>query len=126
MPDIVQSIQPIVAGLYTPTLTGVANVDASTAYRAHYIRVGSIVHVTGKVDVDPTTAATFTQLGISFPVASNVTAADHGAGCINSNGGNNGYGTVYADGTNKRAEAFFFPSVNTNQPWFFTFSYRIV
>ena len=113
-------------GLYTPTLTGVANVDASTAYECQYIRVGAIVTVSGKVDLDPTAGATLTQLGISLPVASNLADAAQCAGSASSNGGANGYGSVVGDATNNRAELYCVPTANTNNAWYFTFTYRII
>jgi hypothetical protein len=59
------------AGLYTPTLTNVTNLAASTSASAFYIRIGSIVFVTGAIAVDPTTSAgTATTLRMSLPIAS--------------------------------------------------------
>jgi hypothetical protein len=50
-------LSDVVSGSYTPTLVNVANLDASTAYSCQYVRVGSVVIVSGQVDVDPTAAA---------------------------------------------------------------------
>lgn len=112
-------------GTYTPTLTGVANVDASTAFACQYMRVGDTVTVSGKVEVDPTAAAALTQLGISLPIASDFSAQEQCAGFIISPG-TNGYGQIYADATNNRAEAFWVPGADSNQPFFFQFTYRVV
>lgn len=59
----------ISSGTYTPTLTNVVNISASTAYQAQYLQVGNTVTVSGRVDIDPVVTATATQLGISVPVA---------------------------------------------------------
>ena len=67
------------AGSYTPTLTGVTNVAASTAYACQWMRVRDVVTVSGKVDVDPTVVGS-TKLGISLPIASNLSAAEQCAG----------------------------------------------
>jgi hypothetical protein len=67
-PDLLSALG-ITEGSYTPTLTNVTNLDASTAYQCWYFKVGSKVTFWGKVDVDPTASAA-TELGISLPVAS--------------------------------------------------------
>jgi hypothetical protein len=61
----------IVSGSYSPTLTDITNVAASTDFGARYTRIGSIVQVTGLAAVDATTITTLTDLGISLPIASN-------------------------------------------------------
>lgn len=68
----VASALNITAGTYTPTLTNVTNLSASTANLSHYLRVGSMVIVMGYAGVDPTAAGN-TELGISLPIASNLT-----------------------------------------------------
>lgn len=67
--------EEVVSGTYTPTITNVVNVAASSAPHAIYMRIGNIVHVSGIVNIDPTTAATATQFRISLPIASDLTAA---------------------------------------------------
>jgi hypothetical protein len=64
----------IFSGTYTPSLTNATNVAASTAHVCQYMRVGNVVTVSGRVDIDPTTASTATSLGMSLPIASNITA----------------------------------------------------
>ena len=113
-------------GSYTPTLTGVANIDATTSGTFRWMRSGDSVTVWGKIDVDPTAGGTLTQVGISLPIASNFAAAENAGGAFISNGGANGYGVVRADATNDRAEAFFVPGVASNQTWYTHFSYVII
>jgi len=60
----------VFSNLYTPDLTLVANLDAATANVTHFVQMGSVVTVSGIVNVDPTAAATSTMLGISLPVKS--------------------------------------------------------
>ena len=112
------------AGTYTPTLTNVANIAASTAYACQYIRVGNVVTVSGQVDIDPTAAATYTELDISLPIASAFTATNQLGGV----------GTDYvvpcgvaADPANDRASLFFASSADvTNHSFWFTFTYQIL
>jgi hypothetical protein len=113
-------------GTYTPTLTNLANIDASTAYLMTYMRVGSAVLVAGQVDVDPTAAGTYTQLGISLPVASNFANIFEAGGVGNTPGVASYPGTVYADASNNRAELAFTSLDGTNRQWWIFFMYRII
>lgn len=111
---------------YTPTLTNVANVSASTPYACQYMRVGNTVTVSGRVDVDPTLTATSTQLGISLPVASNFAAAENCGGAafcpaIAAQGA-----AILADATNDRAQMEWISGDITNQPMYFNFTYRVI
>ena len=116
----------ITSGTYTPTLTSVANVDASTAYQCQYMRVGIVVTVGGRVDIDPTAAAsTATRLGVSLPIASNFGAAGDCGGA--------GYSpavvslgfAVEADSTNDRAQITFLSTTTANTGFRFSFTYLV-
>lgn len=98
---------------YTPTLTSVANVDSTTSAVANYIRIGSTVIVCGQLTVDPTSAAnTATKVGISLPVASDLTSGATGlAGTCCFLGSQRG-GAIYPDTANDRA-TLEFKSENT-------------
>lgn len=61
------------SGLYTPTLTGVANYTSGTPYQCQYSKIGNTVTVYGKVTVKPTTTATITTFTISLPAAATTT-----------------------------------------------------
>lgn len=120
------TIPVLSSGTYTPTLTNVANLDASTAYQAQYMRVGNVVTVSGKVDLDPTTNLTVTQLGISLPIASNLGAREDCAGtafCTTVSGMG---AAIRGDFTNDRAELTFVSSDINNQGMFFVFVYEII
>lgn len=117
---------PTSSGTYTPTLTNVANLDASTAYQCQYLRVGNTVTVSGRVDIDPTLPATTTQLGISLPVASNIGAVEDVAGVGSSPGIAAQVMAILGDVTNDRAELNWKSSDTTNQATYFTFTYRVI
>lgn len=120
-------INAAIAGTYTPTLTGVANVGASTAYVCQYMRVGSVVTVSGQVDIDPTTGvSTTTQLGISLPVASSLSATTQVAGTCCSPSIVAQSGGIYADATNDRAQLDFKAADPNNTIWYFNFTYLVV
>lgn len=112
-------------GTYTPTLTGVANVAASTAYQCQWLRVGNTVTVSGKVDVDPT-AAVSTQLGISLPVASNFGAAEDAAGVAFCPAVAGQGAAVLADAANNRLQMQWVAVDVTNQPMYFTATYEVI
>ncbi len=62
----------LASGTYSPTVTIVSNLDAATlSGTANYMRVGNTVTVSGAVTVDPTLAATQTELSLTLPIASN-------------------------------------------------------
>lgn len=120
------SNQYIASGTYTPTLTNVANLDASTAYECQWIRVGNVVTVSGKVDVDPNLTATSTQLGISLPIASNFGAAEDCAGAAAASAIAGQSAAILADTANDRAQMQWVAGDVTNQPHYFTFSYTVI
>lgn len=70
----------LISNTYTPTLTALANVSASTSQICHYLRVGINVHVAGYINVDPTSANTATQIRISLPISSILTSQTDVAG----------------------------------------------
>ncbi len=114
----------ISTGAYTPTLFNTTNVAASVAFSsATYFRIGNIVQVAGEITIDPTSAASNTELGISIPIASNFTASTDLAGSIGSNLGDSAYMT--ADAGNDRIYLQTLPSSNANAAWSFTFQYTI-
>lgn len=114
-------------GTYTPTLTNVTNISASTAYQCQYMRVGNVVTVSGKVDIDPG-AVGLATLGISIPIASAL-ANDFECGGTAAAGTVLGLnGAISADPANDRVELDFtipVAGVITNTSWFFTFTYYI-
>jgi hypothetical protein len=117
----------LASGTYTPTFTGVANVTSLTGYDAQYVRVGSVVTVSGKFDVTPTAAApTTTEVGISLPVASDLGALEQLGGSVHARPGPPDDGSVYADTVNDRAQAGWKSTVTTPHGMMFHFTYRII
>lgn len=113
------------SGTYTPTLTNVTNITASTAYPCQYMRVGNTVTVSGKVDID-TTAAAAIELGISLPISSNF-ANDYecaGTGVAVISGEDAAY--IKADTVNNRASLNQVKADVTNHAHYFTFIYQII
>lgn len=116
----------LAAGTYTPTLTNVANLDATTAYQCQYMRVGNTVTVSGKIDVDPTTTLTSTQVGISLPIASDIGAVEDVGGTAFCPTVANQGAAILGDATNNRAQMEWIAADVTNQPMYFTFTYQVI
>lgn len=116
----------IISGIYTPTLTNVANLTASTSYVCQYIRIANSVLVAGRVDIDPTLIVLSCQLGISLPIASDFTNIIDCAGTAAASGVASQNAAVLADITNNRAQMQWIASDLSNQPMYFSFTYRIL
>lgn len=113
-------------GTYTPTLTNALNLSASTPYACQYLRVGASVMVSGLVDVDPTTTATLTQLGVSLPIASNFAAPEQCGGTAFALGVAGQGAGFSADVANDRASMTWIAGDVTNQTMSFSFLYRVI
>lgn len=119
-------ISGMATGTYTPTLTGVTNVDASTAYACQYVKIGTMVSVSGRLDIDTTASGADTELGISLPVASNLTASNECAGTASALATVQQAGAIVGDATNDRAALRFFSATAANTSMFFNFLYQVL
>jgi hypothetical protein len=125
--------QYIASGTYTPTLTNVTNVAASTARVCQWIRVGNVVTVSGGVDIDTTTAGgTATELGLSLPIASSITLPEQLGGTACSSRTVAGasisaqIGNIQGDAPNDRAQLITNSSDAQNNYWSFSFQYVVL
>lgn len=99
--------QTLASGAYSPTVTNVANTSSLSATGFRYMRVGNHVTVAGTVTATTSSSTVTAQVGISLPVASNLTAASdvRGVSTIQISGGNAPVsGVVLGDAGNDRAE----------------------
>lgn len=112
-------------GTYTPTLTNVTNVAASTAGVCLYLRLGDIVIVCGQASMTPTASGASTVLGISLPIASAFTASTN-AGGVTAAAGVQQSGAIEADATNDRAQMRLLSTTTGGFSMFFIFGYRII
>ena len=115
----------ITSGTYEPTLTNSTNVAASTAHTCQYMRVGNVVTVSGYVEIDSTSTGS-TILGVTIPIASNLTATEQLCGVLSSSTAVPYAGRISADTTNDRANFVIAITTTTNNSWFFVFTYLIV
>ena len=123
--ELIRLVEQQTFQFYTPTLTNVANLTASTAYTCQYMRVGNFVVVSGRVDVDPTLAATSTQLGISLPIDAAFTSIQDCGGVAFASGIASQGAAILADTTNDRAQMQWISGDVTNQAMYVIFGYRI-
>lgn len=113
------------SGTYTPTLTNDANLDSSTAFSCQYIRIGNVVTVSGRVNIDPT-AAGICLLGISLPIASNFANANECAGTGVSPNVAGQCMAIQADAANDRAQMAWTAVDTAARATYFTFTYRVI
>lgn len=111
------------AGTWSPTGVAVANVDAIVDHTANYLRLGSMVHCFGRIEINPTALAT-TRVRIDLPIASNFANAEECVGTISDGAGGNG--VVLADATNNEAEFFFTAASTSNRNYYYMFTYQII
>lgn len=115
------------SGSYTPTLTGVVNVDSLTPVACNWLQVGNQVVVSGQMAVNPTTAGnTLTQVRISLPVASDVWITTLVSGVATSMSLAGVIGWVTADIANDAAILNFKANSDANQNLMFSFQYVVV
>lgn len=114
---------PIVVNTYTPTINNTTNVSASTAKICMYMRIGNMVTVYGGVDIDPTATGN-TVIGISLPIASNLTNDTDLAGVMTAYYGSDS-AEIYADTVNDRATVGWITVTTSNHGNHFTFAYIV-
>jgi hypothetical protein len=116
--------QTTASGTYTPTWTGLANVDSVTSFTSQYMRVGDTVTVSGWVTINATADNTPTSLSFSLPINSDTSVVNRLNGTGVAQGGGaaaclSGYGTNFG-------EFEVLPSVDTAINYSFHFTYRII
>lgn len=123
-PPIAPAPTIIEQGTYTPTLTGVTNVSATSSAICIYSRLNDIVTVSGTVSVTATDRVS-TVCGISLPIASNLAAKTDVGGC-GASADVQQAGGIEADTANDRAEIRYIAVDTSARGMFFTFQYRII
>lgn len=122
--DVSGNWQGVYSGTYTPTLTGVTNVSASTPNLCQFMRVGNVVTVSGSLAVTPS-ATGATKLGISLPIATATNVAQGVAGVATCATIAGEVAVIDEDITNKRAQMDWVNISATNHTMFFTFTYLV-
>lgn len=115
----------VLNGTYTPTITNGSNVDATTAYACQWSRVGNVITISGKIDVDATINTTATEVGISLPVASAISNDYEVAGTANCPSIGQS-AAILGDAGNNRASLQFICNSVGNNSMYFIFSYQVL
>lgn len=113
----------VFSGTYTPTLTNTTNVASSTASVCQYMRVGDVVTVSGQVAVTPTATGN-TVLGISLPIASDITGTAQLGGTAMAQTTTQG-AVLYGDGGNDRVLFRLQAAATTALTYSFSFTYKV-
>lgn len=117
----------VTSGTYTPSLTNTTNITSSTPYTCQYMRVGSVVNVSGAIFLTFTSVSTATEVGISLPIASNLAQTYQLGGGAGSGNGIY-FGTLQGDVTNDRATLKMTspPTGTTTSTLYFNFTYQVI
>lgn len=118
------------SGVYTPTLTNAGNTSARTAFPTIFFQVGKMVHVAGRVEIDPTSASVLTAIKFTLPVALAeglfYNAQDVAGVAVRANVALNMLRATFNTNIfDQEAYMTFRNDTNTaNQPWIFHFMYN--
>lgn len=114
---------------YSAAASDIVNLDGTPAsHTAQFMRVGSIVTVSGVVTIDPTTTATLTEFQLALPIASNMTAIGDLAGsAAKYSSGSTVIDAfeIYADATNDKARFIGYPIGVDSDTCTYTYTYQI-
>lgn len=117
-------------GTYTPTLTNVTNVSASTAGECQFQRAGNVITVSGALTgVQSTAAATTSRIRLSLPMPTTLpgTSAAAGAGVFSSGASLGTACAMYGNTANNAIDIDWLAPNNTaSQAIRFSFTYRVV
>jgi hypothetical protein len=112
------------SGNYTPTWTGITNVDSVTAFECRWMRIGDTLTVSGKVAINATVDNTATSASFTLPTS----AVNPQAGYMNGVGtqeGGGASGSILGYGYNTGIFELL-PLLDTTVNYSFIFTYRIV
>ncbi|MND43737.1 hypothetical protein D3C80_345350 [compost metagenome] len=127
--DITVSVPNVTSGTYTPTITNVTGVSTSSAQSAQWLRVGSVVTVSGSVTVDPSGGAgggTQIVVGLSLPVASSFSGLSDAAGTAVTPDIAGQCAGIFADATNDRVSLSYVTQAGSNRVLYYTYTYRVI
>lgn len=117
--------QYVASGTYTPSLTNVTNLTSTTAYLCQWLRVGNVVTVSGRVDIDAVDGALAVTFRMSLPIASNFTATNHCGGVGRSGGVTGAELSISANTANDAALFDGNPGSANAENVYFSFTYLI-
>ena len=117
----------VTSGTYSPTRSAEANLDSNvTPSSAQYMRVNTVVTVSGNVTIDPTLTATTTSWEMTLPVASNIGAVEDLAGTFACGQIVGMSGAISGSVANNTAVFTFISSDVNSQVVYYSYSYEII
>lgn len=116
----------LASGVYTPTGSNESNFNGTVSLsQAQYMRVGSVVTVSGLFTADPNAAGGTTSFEMTLPISSDLGAVEDLAGAAI--GPIDGLsGTIKGVIANNTAQVRFITSDTTSRVWSYIFAYRII
>lgn len=113
---------------YTPTLTGITNVSASSANVSGWIRIGNAVLVFAQISVTATASGANTVIDLSVPVASNFGATTQcvGVGSLVTAATEIAPVGITANAANDRARATFVSTSTNARTYALVFGYIVI
>lgn len=118
----------LTAGTYSPTLTAITNIAASTPRVTQFYRIGNMVTVFGNLNADPTAAGGGnTQLDVSLPIASDLANNFElaGTGTVALATAERPGVEIVGETTNNRASFIWFAPDGADRRLSFQFSYQV-
>jgi len=113
----------ITSGTWTPTCTITTNLASVTPSVGQYLRVGSVVHCSVRVTIDPTSTGV-TRFRATLPIASALAnVGELTGGAFNINAGPN---QIFADTANDEADIQSVASITSAYDLACVFSYRVI
>lgn len=110
----------------SPAITNVTNVASSTIQDQQWMRIGSVINVSGRLTIDPTSASIATEVGVALPVASTTNLFAYVSGVAHSSNSVSLGGGCEADITNNRMAIRYINTTDVaSKTWFYNFTYRI-
>lgn len=120
----VSDLPVLASGTYATAVQSQSDV-APTVEDAQYLRVGSVVTVSGKFTAAPTSAGETAFFTINLPVNSAFTNERQAAGSAHTSGSPSAMCSIKADVANRVRFSFNVPT-NDSRTYFYTFTYRVI
>lgn len=124
----ITDLETLASGTFTPTATDLSGFDSVTPGVALYMRIGSIVTVSGVATIDPSTTGTV-QFNLSLPIASNIGNSNDLAGVgqfASDQGASARVVRVIGDATANAANMRFNSAITAAETLTYTYQYKII
>lgn len=116
----------VTAGTYTPTCVALVNVGGISASLCQYMRVGSVVTVSGRVDFAPSGSGAATRFSMTLPITTAFAAATNAGGsCIADSTVAQAF-SVYANSASALVYFEGRSATTSTVGHYFSFTYRII